>query len=639
MTMHTSHKSILSWRLLFAQTVLTAFWYVFMEWLFFATKPSFMDAMPMGNKLALLLLTSLVPILAALPVLLVLRLLGTIPGPTRRLQVFVLAGLLLPALVCAVVSLLMVDNFTYTIFKFGIVTSRGFWRGGYALLFAALLVFWYRRILLNIRIARSKKTCQEKPTSWQKAQPWLASALLVASLGVGLTRILSVPRSAAEKNTALSRLPNIVLLGGDGVDASNLSLYGYGRDTTPRLRQLAQSGLLAENNFTNADHTTGSVFSILTGKYPATTRLLYPPNILQGEDTLQHLPGILQRLGYTTIELPFPYYIDAYTVNMQEGFDQVNYRSLDEGPVFQWARQYHLEDAGYFVPRLLERVTDRLLHIFFIRLMPDPYHTVLQAVDPNQVTILTDEQKISSVFHTLLTSDRPVFLHVHLMGTHGEKFQPRKQVFSKGEIQSQPWMQDFYDDSILDFDSYVGSLVNQLHAAGLLDKTVLVVYSDHANDWRANDKIPLLFRFPDGEFAGRVHNNSQNLDIAPTLLDYLGMEKPAWMPGLSLLRGEPPYNRPIISVGSVAVDCKSPDWWCVVSPAQVKAPFYQFGSIQVVICNWMYALDLQKNLWSETTVKGHTAPCKPGEVPDRSAVFQIMLEHLRSNGFDISALK
>jgi hypothetical protein len=642
--MPKSKRLSLSWRWLSTQSVLAVYIYVFMEWLFFATKASFMDAMPIWNKLEVLLLTGLILTLPVLLVLTVLRLLGLVPGPTRKAQVFQYVGALLPALFLAAISLLMIDNFTYTIFRFGIVTSRGFVRGVYAAVAIVLLALWYRQSLLNIRLRPLKKSAKENPaarsrsTTWQKLQAWLVLAVLAVSLTIGLVRGLSGVRPTGEKNVLLERQPNIVLLGGDGVSARRMSLYGYERDTTPRLVELAKTGLLSENNFTNAAHTTGSVFSMLTGKYPATTRVVYSPNILQGQDAYQHLPGILQRAGYTTIELTFPYYIDAYTVNMQEGFDVVNGRSIDQGPIFDLARQFHFEDEGYFIPSLLERLSDRLLHIFFIRVMPDPYRQVLQAIDPNTVPHLSDLQKIETILEILRTSDKPIFLHVHLMDTHGGKFYPLKRVFSIGETQDKEWLPDFYDDSILGFDSYAGQLVDGLTESGLIDKTVLVVYSDHADNWRTNDKIPLLFHFPKGEYAGRLKNDTENLDVAPTLLDYLGMAKPTWMAGQSLLRGEPPRMRPIISIGVVGVECHSPDWWCVTDPKLIKPPFYQFGFIQVVVCQKMYTLELEHKWWTVAYVYGHTARCNATDLPDTDQVHQIMVDHLRSNGFDVSSL-
>jgi hypothetical protein len=339
------------------------------------------------------------------------------------------------------------------------------------------------------------------------------------------------------------------------------------------------------------------------------------------------------------VEIAFPYYIDAYDVNLQVGFDVVNERSVDQGRFFRYARQFQLGDVAYFIPRLSERILDRLGHIFFIRDMPDPYHYVIQAVDPNIMKQMNDEVRITQLIRQLREAKQPLFVHIHLMYTHGPTFTPRKQVFSAGEEQTRNWMPDFFDDAVLDFDSYVGELLDELTSSGMLDQTVLVVYSDHVHGWQTNARIPLLFRFPNGEFAGRIRNNTQNLDIAPTLLDYLGMEKPGWMPGRSLLAGEPESTRPIISAGVIGLDCPPPDWWCAIDQSLVKPPFYQFGYLQIVICQKLYTLTLSTNQLSESDVSGHTAPCNENTLPNGTQVRRIMLDHLRTYGFDVSSLE
>jgi arylsulfatase A-like enzyme len=641
-----SPKLHLSWSRLFTHTILAVYAYVGMEWLFFATKSSFMDALPITKKLEILFLTGLVLTVFVLPFQVLLWLLDWIPGWFKKRKVFRLIGGISPALFAAATTLLMVDNFTYTLFKFGIVSTQGAARGVYGVFAIFLTAVWYRQVLLGaesqLPVYRIEKvsTSKSKSIPWQKIQTWTAVGGILISLIVGLMRVSSEAIVTGEESALLQpQTPHIILLGGEGIIAKRMSLYGYERDTTPHLRQLAETGLLAENNFSNAAHTTGSVISMLTGKYPAETRLLYSPNILLGLDAYQHLPGILQRLGYTTHQITFPYYIDAYDLNLQEGFDEVNGRSIGQGKIFQLARQYHLEDIGYFIPRLSERIFDRLLHIFYLQTMPDPYRQVIEAVDPNTAPTLSDEERIQKLIRLLLDADGPVFAHVHLMDTHGENFYPRKRVFSVGERQDQAWMTDFYDDAVLDFDAYVGELVAELSQSDLLEKTVLVIDSDHADQWRVDDRIPLLFRFPQGDYAGRIPSNTQNLDIAPTLLDYLGLEIPAWMSGQSLLTSQPSSTRPIISAGVVGVDCNRPGWWCVIDPVLVAPPFYQFGYFQVVVCQKMFTLVLASNHLSVSDVTGHTAPCEVGSLPTSAQVREVIREHLEQNGFDVSTLK
>jgi hypothetical protein len=309
----------------------------------------------------------------------------------------------------------------------------------------------------------------------------------------------------------------------------------------------------------------------------------------------------------------------------------------DQSSIPILARQYQLEDIGYFLPSLYERISDRLLHIFYIRPMPDPYSQVLKPVDPDSIPMYSDEKKINDTLRLLRNATQPTFVNVHLMGTHGEEFDPTHRVFSKGKKQSRPWMTDFYDDSIVDFDFYIKQLVDGLEKNGLLDQTVIILYADHADQWRANDKVPLLIHFPRGDYAGKINTNTQNLDIAPTVLDYLGMDKPAWMPGESLLKGEPPSLRPIFS--SIKGDEICEGWWCRTDPKYIKPPFYQFAAMQMVVCQEMYTLFLRTNYLEEKTVRDQTAPCQTEDLPSREQARAMIREYLNLNGFDVTSIK
>jgi hypothetical protein len=220
-------------------------------------------------------------------------------------------------------------------------------------------------------------------------------------------------------------------------------------------------------------------------------------------------------------------------------------------------------------------------------------------------------------------------------------FYPRTRVFSSAEIQDREWMRDFFDDAILDFDPYAGVFVEHMKGAGLWDNALLIVYSDHVDGWKSNDRIPLLIHFPGGQYAGRIRNNTQNLDIAPTILDYLGMEKPAYMSGQSLLQGEPPALLPIISAGVLQskIHCPRPTGGARSTPPSPSRLFFEFGYLQVVVCQKMAKLDPNINFYSELAAFDHTAPCLAADLPDRNAVHAIMVEHLRKYGFDVSSLE
>jgi hypothetical protein len=125
------------------------------------------------------------------------------------------------------------------------------------------------------------------------------------------------------------------------------------------------------------------------------------------------------RAGYTSVQITYSYYIDAYDVNLQEGFDEVNGRSLGEEGIFPLARKIHWEDAGYFLPQLFARIFDRLLHVFFIREMPDSYHEVIRPVDPNWISKSSDKARMGKLGRVLRDAKNPMFVHVHLIDPTG----------------------------------------------------------------------------------------------------------------------------------------------------------------------------------------------------------------------------
>ncbi len=622
------------WTHLMTFTVATAYFYVFMEWLFFVTMPSFMDLMGWVEKLELLLLSSLV--LTSLALVFVIIFAGFDLLSSRflftTLPIFI--GSLIPSIIMTASCLLLVDNFTYTLFKFGIVSSDGIWRYAYWLGFLILFISINSRILKALGLRGKPKPPIKIPRFFLA----LMLVLLMISAVFALTRIgagysdNAQMTNLAGNNNRPSTRPHILLIGSDGLNADNLSLYGYERDTTPVLRQLAQSSMLAENVFANSSTSAGSITSMLTGKPPAQTRVLYPPNILQGADAYQHLPGILRNEGYYTVEIGVPHYVDAYQINLLDGFDMVNDHALEEGEMVRFARELGLGVNTYFTSRLLERIADRILHIFFLRTMENPYKIVTQPVD-----IKYDRERLNWLLDLIRRSDRPMFVHVHMIGTHGARFSPEQQMFSKGKTQDENWMTDFYDDSILNFDHHIGELLDVLEQTAEFNNTILIIYSDHPMKYDVKLRLPLLIHFPNGEFAGRIKANVQNLDIAPTILDYLGIDEPNWMAGQSLLKGEPPETRLIFSSGTSLVAPIGQGKWKIDS-TRIKPPFYQFTFLNVINCQKWHMFDLINLTWSSGDVPGHTMPCTQDNLLTIDQVQYELAEYLSTNGFDISTL-
>lgn len=559
-----SRKKLLSY------TALAAYFYIFMEWLFFATKPSFLNGMSVYENLALLLISGgMTAFIFGIPSLVLFFASALVKR--KSFSALLLGMAIVPsAFLSGALVLILADNFTYTVFKFGIVTSMGIWRGVYGLLFLYLIWTSARKVLQLIRTPLQSKSLR-----------FLPPALLTASLLLAGERFINRGSANDSELTAtLDNRPHILLIGSDGVNAENMSLYGYKRETTPFLEELSSSSLLAENALSNWNSSAASITSMLTGKPPLEIRVFSGEDVLTGIHAYQHLPGILRNNGYLTIQMGVPSYVDAYIINMQDAFDEANGRSVDQGPLFRAARKIGQGDSAYFITRLFERISDRIMHIYYYRSMVNPIEQVTVA---SAETSQSDSEKIAYLKELLRNSEKPVFAHIHLMGTHGPKFSFSEQVFSAGQEQSQEWMPDFYDDSILTYDGYISDIYNELESSGQLDNTILIIYSDHGQAYDIQ-RVPLMIRFPNGEFAQTMKSNIQNMDIAPTILDYLEFPIPDWMKGRSLLNGEPPQNR-ILAIGNVP-------------------------ETQVIIqCDKTYQVAVKAQLWIVLELRGHTAPC------------------------------
>jgi len=95
-------------------------------------------------------------------------------------------------------------------------------------------------------------------------------------------------------------------------------------------------------------------------------------------------------------------------------------------------------------------------------------------------------------------------------------------------------------DNIYAMDQWLGNMMDQLEADGLLDNTIVVFFSDHgdglprAKRWVYDSgiKVPLIVRWPDGRGAGTVSDELVSfIDFAPTTLSLAGLDIPDYMQG------------------------------------------------------------------------------------------------------------
>lgn len=130
-------------------------------------------------------------------------------------------------------------------------------------------------------------------------------------------------------------------------------------------------------------------------------------------------------------------------------------------------------------------------------------------------------------------SERPFFAFIHLYDTH------------------QPYSHSSYDGEISYVDEAIGRFQQSLSGQKVLGDAMVILTSDHGESlgehgeethgyfiYQSTLRVPLLIRWPAGasQYASRVNEPASLIDLAPALLEFLGIPAPAQFQGHSLMR-------------------------------------------------------------------------------------------------------
>ncbi len=293
---------------------------------------------------------------------------------------------------------------------------------------------------------------------------------------------------------------NLLLLTIDTCRADRLGCYGYARAETPNLDRLADEGVLFEEARTCVPITLPSHVSIMAASYPLTHGVRDNGAYLT-PDSLVTLAEVLSGSGYTTAAFVGSFPLES-RFNLDQGFDHY-------GDVFSERQGLSREAPGGVSIFFHERPATEVNAEFFAWLDDTP--------------------------------DLPFFAWLHYFDPH-QPYEPRPPYDAL--CAGRP-----YDAEIAFVDACVGRLRRELEDRGLLECTVVAITSDHGESlgdhgershalllYDATLRVPLIIRCPGrGRSAGRVTDHVRTIDIAPTLLDLLGVACPPDWRGSSLV--------------------------------------------------------------------------------------------------------
>lgn len=428
---------------------------------------------------------------------------------------------------------------------------------GYILLgaLAALIV------ILSIGLFIVRRTLTAHRRKWKRH--------LTLRLGAHTQYLRDItPASEAEKR----RLPNVVVILMDDMGWGDIGAFGNQLIKTPRLDELAASGVVIRSGFASSPVCTPSRFGLLTGRYPHRGMIngVFFPSIKAEKN--DHFPMGYDNDGAVAgltnppkAKNPMSAVVrslirSSLTVNailpdeitLAEALRARGYRT---GIFGKW----HLGDTPGSVPN--DKGFDYFFGAHYSNDMV-PYHlwrnkTIVQEGVIDQSTLtrrLTDE--VTEFINQ--SGDNPFFVYYPSPWPHhplnaGANFKGRSRA-------------GVYGDCIEEIDWSVGTIVDALEDRGKLENTLIIFTSDNGpwhqgspggrrgrkgNAFNGGVAVPTIASWPGRIPAGRSSDEIvMNIDILPTILTLAGVDLPRdreidgrdIMPLLSGERTESPHD-------------------------------------------------------------------------------------------------
>jgi len=367
-------------------------------------------------------------------------------------------------------------------------------------------LLWSLRALLLICAVTWLVTFDVDP---QAAAPAVGANSATAQQTGAAAASASAP--AAERTTG----PNVVFVTIDTLRADALSSYGYTRKTSPTIDRIAAEGTRFEDLVSAASWTKPSTGTLLTGLFPSRHGALYHGSQLHTPEGTSTLAETFRAAGFATAGFVSNPNIKA-VFNFDRGFDL-----WFDAPAQDTLSLSSLRDS------LFGGVLSELTRYQFNW----KYANDCAAMNAHILPWLDAHH------------DRPFFLYLHYIDPHEPYSPPEPYATDFAQDHGFPIFnerkrlvgRDLYDAEIRYMDDGIAALEARLEALGVADNTLLLITSDHGEEFFEHGvlghgfslfqevvHVPLILRGP-GVAAGRVITQPvATCDIPATLLELAG---------------------------------------------------------------------------------------------------------------------
>jgi arylsulfatase A-like enzyme len=413
---------------------------------------------------------------------------------------------------------------------------------------------------LGVQLARwlGRRRSTVERFAGRSAVGFVAIVLLLAA-GLILRERLGERITAGKLPEARPGAPNILLIILDTVRSLNMSLYGYPRPTTPEIARWAQGGVVFDRAISTAPWTLPSHASMFTGQHPHELEANWKTPLEKGPLTLAEA---LAERGYVTAGFVANVRYAGWETGLGRGFARYDDYQVGLGEALKSASLttgFHQTFARRLrLPHLRPRTDAR-----------DINHRFLGWIDGRD-------------------SSRPFFVFLNYLDAH-DPYQPPPSFRARfapdakgprppdGERVSMAAARSqlaLYDGSLAYLDSVIGGLFRELDRRGLLENTLVVLTSDHGEEfaehqilghaatlYRPSLAVPLVLSHPGRVPPGRISRPVTLRDLARTLMDLSG-NGGGNFPGVSWARlwGDS-TAAPDTVVASIRRLINQPDWW------------------------------------------------------------------------------
>jgi choline-sulfatase len=303
--------------------------------------------------------------------------------------------------------------------------------------------------------------------------------------------------AAAEREAAS---PDVFVYLIDTLRADALGVYGARQPTSPRIDAFSRDAVVFDRAFSASAWTLPATFSVLSGLSPSHHGVVQPGDRLS-VDRQPWLPELLSRRGYETLAIS-QWMLGGDAFGLDRGFESfyLNVRQTQKNPS---------ATARWF-----------LWHHLLQRRRPDsPLFAYLHVVDPHALYRPRGED-------VQFASEHPGMLPPQLYDPN--YFLASGLGRNHAEVEH---LRALYDGEVHAADRAFGTFLDLLKFFGLYDRSVIVLVSDHGEEFYEHGgfdhgrtlydellRVPLMVKFPHSQQAGtRVAAPVSLLDVAPTI--------------------------------------------------------------------------------------------------------------------------